>query len=127
MINPRRLTTLSDAIKEEPVAYDTALEKRIDTFTPKLGNPEKKSMFGGIGYLINGNLCFGIHKNSLVLRISPEDAVALLNSGLAKQFDISGRPMKGWVLIPSDQITSDDLLTEMLNLGYHFAETLPAK
>jgi len=62
------------------MGYNLDLEDRIDHVADRLGHIVKKKMFGGIGYLINGNMCFGIHKESLVLRISPEKAKRLMES-----------------------------------------------
>ncbi len=54
------------------MAYNIDLEDRIDRLASRVGGPEKKKMFGGIGYMLNGNLCFGIHKDALILRTLPE-------------------------------------------------------
>ena len=55
-------------------------------------------MFGGLGYLYQGNMCFGIYKESLVLRVSPEKSEELMINEYVTAFDITGKPMKGWVL-----------------------------
>ena len=62
------------------MGYNQDLEDKIDRMIDRLGDIAKKRMFGGIGYLINGNMCFGIHKESLVLRTSPEKAEELMRS-----------------------------------------------
>ena len=54
------------------MGYNQDLEDEIDRLIERLGDIAKKRMFGGVGYLINGNMCFGIHKESLELRVSPE-------------------------------------------------------
>jgi TfoX/Sxy family transcriptional regulator of competence genes len=109
------------------MSYNLDLEDRIDQFTDRLGIIVKKKMFGGIGYLINGNMCFGIHKESLVLRTSLEKAKELMISEYVTPFDITGKPMKGWVLVSPDALEAEDLLLDMLRLGVSFAETLPEK
>jgi TfoX/Sxy family transcriptional regulator of competence genes len=53
------------------MGYNIDLEDRTDRLKDRLGEIDKKKMFGGIGYLLNGNMCFGIHKESLILRTSP--------------------------------------------------------
>ena len=109
------------------MGYNQDLEDKIDRLTDWLGEIAKKKMFGGIGYLINGNMCFGIHKESLVLRTSPEKAEELMRSEYFTPFDITGKPMKGWVLVSPDVLETDDQLLDMLRLGFSFAETLPRK
>ena len=109
------------------MGYNQDLEDRIDSLKERLGLIAKKKMFGGIGYLINGNLCFGIHRESLVLRVSPEKAEQLMKSEYVAPFDITGRPMKGWLLISPDVLETEDQLLDMLTLGVSFTETLPKK
>lgn len=109
------------------MGYNLDLEDKIDRLLDRIGEITKKKMFGGIGYLINGNMCFGIHKESLVLRTSPEKAEELMISEYVTPFDITGKPMKGWVSVSPDVLETEDELLEMLTLGVSFAETLPKK
>jgi TfoX/Sxy family transcriptional regulator of competence genes len=109
------------------MGYNQDLEDKIDRLIDRIGEITKKKIFGGIGYLINGNMCFGIHKESLVLRTSPEKAEELMRSEYVTPFDITGKPMKGWVLVSPDVLETEDELLEMLTLGVSFAETLPKK
>jgi TfoX/Sxy family transcriptional regulator of competence genes len=109
------------------MAYNIDLEDRIDRLTDRLGEIAKKKMFGGVGYLINGNMCFGIYKESLVLRTSPEKAEELMRSEYFTPFDITGKPMKGWVLVSPDVLETEDQLLDILRLGVSFAGTLPKK
>ena len=60
------------------MGYNVDLEDKIDRLKERLGEIAKKKMFGGVGYLINGNMCFGIYRESLVLRTSPEKAEELM-------------------------------------------------
>ena len=109
------------------MVYNLDLEDRIDQLTDRLGSITKKKMFGGIGYLINGNMCFGIHKEFLIIRTSLEKADDLLKSEYVTPFDITGKPMKGWVKVSPDFVETEDQLMNMLQLGASFAETLPGK
>ncbi len=103
------------------------LEYRIDQLLNRFGEIIKKKMFGGIGYLLNGNMCFGIHKDYLIIRTSIEIANDLLKEEYVKHFDITGKPMRGWVMVSPDCVETDDKLLEMLQLGVSFAKTLPNK
>ena len=107
--------------------YNLDLEYRIDRLTDRLGDITKKKMFGGVGYLMNGNMCFGIHKEYLILRMSLEKSEELLKSEYVTPFDITGRPMKGWVLVSPDAVETEDQLLDMLKIATTFVEALPRK
>ena len=109
------------------MGYNQDLEDRMDNLIDRLGEITKRKMFGGIGYLINGNMCFGIHKESLVVRISPDKAEELMKSEYVTPFDITGKAMKGWVLVSPDIVETNEQLLDMMKLGASFAETLPKK
>ena len=109
------------------MGYNRELENRIDKLLEKLGKIHKKTMFGGIGYLSQGNLCFGIYKESLVLRTSGEKAEALLKEEYVSPFNITGRTMKGWVLVSPDRLRNEEQLLEILKLGFTYVSSLPRK
>ena len=80
------------------MAFNETLAQRIrDTLARKKG-VEEKEMFGGIGFLLHGNMLVGVWKNSLIVRVGPEDYEDALLEPHVKEFDITGRAMKGWVL-----------------------------
>jgi TfoX/Sxy family transcriptional regulator of competence genes len=107
--------------------YNTELEKRIDALLVRIGPAIKKRMFGGIGYMTDDKMCFGIHKELLVLRTTAERADDLLKTGVARPFDITGRPMKGWVMISNDAVKTEGELLGYLMLGFEFARSLESK
>ena len=109
------------------MAYDTELEHRIDSAAPEFGSLVKKKMFGGIGYMVNGNMCFGIHKNNLVVRTTAQKAEYLLKREHVTVFDITGRPMKGWIMVESGALELNTDLLELLETGLQFALALPSK
>ena len=109
------------------MAYNIDLEYRIDNLSSRFAWLDKKKMFGGIGYLTNGNMCFGIHKEYLIVRTSLDRAEEMLKSEYIKPFDITGKVMKGWLMISPDYVETDDSLLSMLQLGIDFAEKLPTK
>ena len=109
------------------MAYNIDLEHRIDKMIDRLGDISKRKMFGGIGYLLNGNMCFGIHKEYLIVRTSPERAAELLKSANTAPFDITGRPMKGWVFVTAEGIRSDEDLATWVHTGVDSALSLPPK
>ena len=107
--------------------YNLDLEYRIDRLKDRFGEVTKKKMFGGVGYLLNGNMCFGIYKEYLIVRTSIEIAEGMLKSEYITPFDITGRPMKGWLMVSPDYVETEAQLLEMLKLGISFAQNLPSK
>ncbi len=88
---------------------------------------EKKKMFGGICYLLKGNMAFGIYKDSLIVRMDKEQGEKSLNERNVKPFDITGRPMTGWIMVQEAGWNSDSGLAKWINVGKQFALSLPEK
>jgi hypothetical protein len=84
-------------------------------------------MFGGVGFLLHGNMCVGIWKNSLIARIDPAEYEGALAEDYVQEFDITRRPMKGWILIEPDGVETDDQLGRWIEKSLDFVRTLPAK
>jgi TfoX/Sxy family transcriptional regulator of competence genes len=109
------------------MTYNLDLEDRIDKLADRLGAISKKKMFGGICYLLKGNMCFGIYRESLIIRTFPDRAEELLKNEYFSPFDITGRPMKGWLLVSPDALETEEELLDMLKLSVSFVATLPGK
>jgi hypothetical protein len=109
------------------MAYDMGLEARIDEMIEDWDGYEKKKMFGGICYLRSGNMSFGIWRDSLIVRSGTARHAECLGRAHTKPFDITGKAMSGWVMVAPEGIESDDELHEWLDLGAHYAESLPPK
>jgi TfoX/Sxy family transcriptional regulator of competence genes len=105
--------------------YDPQLDERIQGMIADWGTIRKK-MFGGTCHLINGNMMCGVYRDYLILRLGEEAGRAALDQPHTKPFDITGRPMKGWVMVEQEGLT-DQVLKEWLGKVRAFAETLPAK
>lgn len=84
-------------------------------------------MFGGVGFLVQGNMSVGIHGPDLVVRIAPEETDRALEEPGTRMFDITGRPMKGWLLVSADALGDEQDLARWVNRGVSFAQSLPAK
>jgi hypothetical protein len=84
-------------------------------------------MFGGVGFVLNGNLLVGVRKVSLIVRLGPEQAEKALPEPHVKEFDITGRPMKGWVLVEPGGVQNGEQLTDWIERATRFVRTLPAK
>ena len=108
------------------MAYNLKLAERIRSELDGTPFVEKK-MFGGVGFLVNGNLACGVNKDDLIVRVDPEKHEALLKKPHARPFDMTGRPMKGWLLVEADGVKTDKQLSTWVKQGIEFASTLPAK
>jgi TfoX/Sxy family transcriptional regulator of competence genes len=108
------------------MAYDLKLADRIRSELGEVPIVEKK-MFGGVGFLLNGNLACGVNKNDLIVRVDPEKHVALLKKPHVHPFDMTGRPMKGWLVVEAEGVKTDKQLSRWLKEGVAFASTLPEK
>jgi TfoX/Sxy family transcriptional regulator of competence genes len=108
------------------MAYDLKLAERIRSQLNGLPVVEKK-MFGGVGFMLNGNLSCGVNKDSLIVRVDPEKYSALLKKPHAKPFDLTGKPMKGWLVVEAGGVKTEKQLTTWVNEGIKFASTLPPK
>ena len=108
------------------MTYDLKLAERIRGQLKGKHFVEKK-MFGGTGYMVNGNLACGVHKDDMIVRVSPEKHAALLKRAHVRPFDLAGRPMKGWLIVESQGCKTDKQLSAWVNEGVTFALTLPYK
>ena len=84
-------------------------------------------MFGGVGFLLNGNMCVGVHGSELIVRLAPEDTDAALKQANTRRFDLTGRPMKGWILVKPAGLKTDAQLGKWIEVAVKFADALPAK
>jgi hypothetical protein len=109
------------------MAYSESLAVRVrSALTGRLGIREKK-MFGGVGFLLHGNMLVGIWKTSLIVRLAPHQAEAALAGSHVVPFDITGRPMKGWVMVEPDGLETDEQLADWIQQSDGFVSTLPGK
>ncbi len=107
--------------------YNTILEDKIEDVIHQWEGIEKKKMFGGICYLVNSNMAFGVWKDSLIVRMAPAVAAEKLSHAHVRQFDITGKPMRGWVMVEKDSWGKTDELPGWLEIGRSFALSLPKK
>jgi hypothetical protein len=109
------------------VAYDEALADRVrDLLGPREAVTERE-MFGGIAFMVGGNMACGVQGEDLIVRLDPEEAEKALSEEHTRVFDLTGRPMKGWILVAPEGISSDDDLAGWVDAGGGFAAGLPPK
>jgi TfoX/Sxy family transcriptional regulator of competence genes len=106
--------------------YNTAID--LDLSRGLSGwNTTRKKMFGGTCYLLDGNMLCGVYKDYLILRLGPGQAQKALSKPHVKPFDITGRPMKGWIMVTEDGCKTDKDLKTWLDQAKNFVKTLPTK
>lgn len=107
--------------------YDEHTATRVrKRFVRRRGVAEKK-MFGGVGFLLHGNMCVGVWKEFLILRLGSEAYHNALGEPFVREFDITGRSMTGWVMVHPDGFADDAELASWIERAVRFVKTLPAK
>jgi TfoX/Sxy family transcriptional regulator of competence genes len=107
--------------------YNEPLAERIRCRLTRRKGVEEKKMFGSIVFLLNGNVCVGVWKNSLIVRVGSKQYPNALKESFVSEFDVTGRAMTGWVLVGPESIEDDDQLQEWVDRAVRFVKTLPAK
>jgi TfoX/Sxy family transcriptional regulator of competence genes len=109
------------------MAYDEQLAHRIRSILDPVPGLVEKKMFGGVGYLVGGNMACGVNGDRLIVRMSETDYQDALLQPHVHVFDMTGRPMKGWVTVAPSGINSDQDLRGWVERGLRFAQGLPPK
>jgi TfoX/Sxy family transcriptional regulator of competence genes len=107
------------------VAYSEELDAKIGLVLQNQQTTRKK-MFGGTCYLVNGNMLCGVYKSSIILRLGQAEAEAALHQPHVRVFDITGKPMKGWVMIEEAHLSQEDL-ARWIEKAKRYVEGLPPK
>ena len=109
------------------MAYDEELEARIKKIVSRWKNTADKKMFGGVCHLLAGNMFCGVYKDFLILRLGETNSKEAMKLPFVRPFDITGRPMKGWVMVDKGGFESEEALRQWLEKAREFASGLPAK
>jgi hypothetical protein len=109
------------------MAYDEKLAERVRDLLSVRENFSERKMFGGIGFMLGGNMACGVSGDELMVRLDPADAEKALAEEHVRVFDMTGRPMKGWILVAPDATAADDDLAGWVDAGADFAASLPPK
>ena len=110
-----------------PMAYDENIDHRVQKIIAQWKGVVTKKMFGGVCHQLNGNIVSGVHKDKLILRLGPDQAEDALKQKNVVPFDITGRPMKGWVMVAKEGFTGEEALEAWLDQAKAFVKTLPPK
>ena len=109
------------------MAYDEDLAQRVREVLAARAEVSERKMFGGIGFMIAGNMSVGVIGEELIVRLDPEDAEKSLTEDGVREFDFTGRPMKGWIFVAPERTSDDAGLSEWVEAGADYATSLPAK
>ena len=109
------------------MAYDETLAQRIRELLADRHSVVEKRMFGGIAFMLRGNMCCGIVRDDLMVRVGPERHEEALTQPHVRPMDITGRPMRGMVYVTPEGCRTDEALKRWVEQGLNFAATLPPK
>jgi len=109
------------------MAYDEPSAGRMRKLLARRQGVVEKQMFGGVGFLLRGNMCVGVWKEFLILRLGPEAGEAALEEPFTRPFDITGRAMQGWVMVYPEGFAEDADLADWVQRAVGFVKTLPKK
>ena len=109
------------------MAYDENTASRLRAELGTLPGLTEKKMFGGIAFMIGGNMACGVIGDNLIARVGPDQYTAALTQPGARVFDFSGKPMAGWVMIAPAGYAAVEDLARWVKLAVAFAGSLPVK
>jgi TfoX/Sxy family transcriptional regulator of competence genes len=109
------------------MAYNKDLAHRIMDVLEKTPGLTEKQMFGGIGFMIHGNMACGVIEDDLIIRVGPDNYQEALAMAHTQVFDMTGRPMRGWVVVSSEGYKTKSDLEAWVERGLIFVKSLPPK
>jgi len=107
--------------------YDEGLAQRLRETYENMDYVVEKKMFGGIAFMVNGNMSCGIVNDTLMARVGPERYQEALDRPHAREMDFTGRAMKGFVFVSPKGIENDEELASWVDLSLSFVSSLPPK
>ena len=108
------------------MAYDRDLADRLREHLAGATVTEKH-MFGGLAFLVHGNMACGVRGEDLIVRLAADAVESVQSEPGVRPFDLTGRPMKGWLLVATDGHAEDDDLRRWVDRGVAYAASLPPK
>ena len=109
------------------MAYDEGLATRVREVLGDRPGLTEQQLFGGLAFLLGGNMAWGVRGQDLIARVAADAADAALEEPGARRLDLTGRPMKGWLQVGPDGHAEDDDLRRWIDRGLAFAASLPPK
>jgi TfoX/Sxy family transcriptional regulator of competence genes len=110
------------------MAYDSDLANRIRELTGTEQGVTEKRMFGGLAFLIGGNMAIAASsKGGLLVRVDPDETRSLLGKPHAQPFEMRGREMRGWLRVGGEGVRTKRELEPWVKRGVEYARSLPSK
>jgi len=110
------------------MAYDEELADRIRALLGDERALTEKKMFGGLAFLIGGNMAIGASgQGGILVRADPDESDALVTASTARPMEMRGREMRGWLRVEADDVGTDAELSKWVDVGSTYARSLPAK
>ena len=109
------------------MAYDESLARRVRVHLADESDLYERKMFGGLAFMVRGNMCCGIVGDELMVRVGPVQYAAALAQSHAREMDFTGRPMTGMVMVATEGLSSDAALEEWIRQAITFVSSLPPK
>jgi TfoX/Sxy family transcriptional regulator of competence genes len=109
------------------MTFDQGLSRRIRVLLGSMDGLEEKKMFGGVGFLLNGNMVCGVNRDNLVLRLAPERAQAALAKPHVQPFTMGGRSMAGWIVVTPEGCRQDKDLKKWVQESLAYIASFPPK
>ncbi len=108
------------------VAYNEDLAGRVRAALADRTDVEERKMFGGLSFMVAGQMCCGVLKNDLVVRIEPTEFDTLVAQPHVRPFDLTGRPTQGMVYVDSDALADPEVLRTWVHRGSDYEPAHPA-
>lgn len=109
------------------MAYDEGLAGRVRSQIGEHPGLSEREMFGGIAFMIEGNMAVGVTGDELMVRVGRDAHDDAIGRPGARTFDMGARPMKGWVSVSAEGFASDEDFSSWVAQGVGYASSLPAK
>ncbi len=109
------------------MAIDEGLAERVREQLEGLQGLSERRMFGGLAFMINGNMCVGLVRDSLMVRIGPNAYESVVKLPFARPMDFTGKPLRGFVYVAPEGVAEDQDLVAWVERGVSFAAALPPK
>jgi len=109
------------------MVFSEALAQRVRDVLFPLTTAEEKKMFGGLAFMVSGNMTVGVIRDELIVRVGLENYEAALDVDGTDLFQPTGRPMAGWITVATNGHPTNDDLKYWIELALEFVKTLPAK
>lgn len=109
------------------MAFNESLAARIRSALARKKGITEKKMFGGVCFLLNGNMLVGVWKEFLIARLGPDQGEDALLEPHVRKMDITGKPMKGWVMVEPEGVEDDGQVKDWIQRAVKFVGKLPGK